>query len=73
MYGSGTPVALDNCLQQDPNITQEDLDSISATTENFVGVLTNEALEEILNSPPGLLYGDYYLRLNYINSNFSFW
>ena len=65
-------VALDNCLQQDPNITQEDLDSIAATTENFVGVLTNEQLEEILNTPPGLLYGDYYLRLNYVNSEFSF-
>ena len=65
-------VSLDNCLQQDPNITQEDLDSITSTTENFVGVLTNEQLEEILNTPPGLLYGDYYLRLNYINSEFSF-
>ena len=65
-------VSLDNCLQQDPNITQEDLDSITSTTENFVGVLTNEQLEEILNDPPGLLYGDYYLRLNYINSEFSF-
>ena len=65
-------VSLDNCLQQDPNITQEDLDSITATTENFVGVLTNEQLEEILTTPPGLLYGDYYLRLNYINSEFSF-
>ena len=28
--------------------------------------LTNEQLEEILNNPPGLLYGDYYLRLNYV-------
>ena len=65
-------VVLNNCLEKDPNITQEDLDSITATTENFVGVLTNEQLEEILNSPPGLLYGNYYLRLNFIDSGFSF-
>ena len=57
---------LNKCLEEDPNITQEDLDSLNATTDNFVGVLTNEQLEEILNNPPGLLYGDYYLRLNYV-------
>lgn len=65
-------VVLNSCLEKDPNITQEDLDSITATTENFVGVLTNEQLEEILNTPPGLLYGNYYLRLNFIDSGFSF-
>tara|TARA_R110002020_G_scaffold207498_1_gene413060 strand:+ start:286 stop:2286 length:2001 start_codon:yes stop_codon:yes gene_type:complete len=59
-------VVLNNCLEKDPNITQADLDDIVATTGNFVGVLTNEQLEEILNNPPGLLYGDYYLRLNYV-------
>lgn len=65
-------VALNSCLEKDPNITQEDLNSITATTENFIGAITNEELEEILNTPPGLLYGDYYLRLNYINTDFSF-
>ena len=65
-------VALNNCLEKDENITQEDLDAIVATTGNFVNVLTNAELEAILNSPPGLLYGDYYLRLNYIDTDFSF-
>ena len=65
-------VALDNCLQQDPNINQDDLDSLTADTTNFVGVLTNEQLEEILTTPPGLLYGDYYLRLEFLPSDFSF-
>ena len=37
-----------------------------STIGNFVEVLTNEDLEKLLNEPPGLLYGDYYLRLNYI-------
>ena len=64
--------ALNKCLEEDPNITQVDLDSLTATTSNFVGDLSEEELTEILNNPPGLLYGDYYLRLNYINSNFSF-
>lgn len=59
-------VALDNCLEKDPNLTQEDLFSGSlAITDNFVGVLTNAELEDILNTPPGLLYGDYYLRLSF--------
>jgi hypothetical protein len=65
-------VALNDCLEKDENITQEDLDTIVATTGNFVDVLTNAELEAILNSPPGLLYGDYYLRLNYIDTDFSF-
>ena len=55
-------VALNTCLEQDPNITQGDLDKLIATTENFVGVLTDEDLNKLLNEPPGLLYGDYYLR-----------
>ena len=59
-------VALDNCLEKDPNLTQEDLFSGSlAITDNFVGVLTNAELEDMLNTPPGLLYGDYYLRLSF--------
>ncbi len=62
-------VVLNDCIEKDPNITAEDLE---ATTENFVGVLTNEALEEILTTPPGLLYGDYYLRLNFLSTDFSF-
>ena len=60
-------VALNNCLEKDPAITQTELNSVVATTGNFVDILTNEALTEILNKPPGLLYGDYYLRLNYVN------
>ena len=66
---------LNNCLEKDPNITQSDLNSIIATTEigDIVEVMTNEELEEILSNPPGLLYGDYYLRLNFINTEeFSF-
>jgi len=66
-------VALNDCLEKDPNITQEDLDSIVATTGNFVDVLTDAELEEILTTPPGLLYGDYYLSLNFIEMpGFSF-
>ena len=57
-------VLLDNCLEKDSNLTPADLASGSlAITDNFVGVLTDEALEEILTTPPGLLYGDYYLSL----------
>ena len=55
-------VVLTNCIEKDPNITTENLQE---TTDNFVGTLTNEALEEILTTPPGLLYGDYYLRLSF--------
>ena len=71
-------VALDVCLQQalnnnDPLITQTVINSINATTGNIVGILSNEALEKMLLEPPGLLYGDYYLRLNFITTNnFSF-
>ena len=65
-------VALNNCLEQDPNITQADLNSLIATTGNFVDILSEEKLTDILNNPPGLLYGDYYLRLNYPQSDFSF-
>ena len=64
---------LNNCLEKDPNITQQDINSLSNTTGNFMGVLTNDELGEILSNPPGLLYGDYYLRLNFINTEvFSF-
>ncbi len=59
-------VALNDCLEKDPNITQSDLDDVVATTGNFVDILTNAELAAILNNPPGLLYGDYYLRLNYV-------
>ena len=53
--------------KKDPNITQDDLkDAREKVDINFVEVLTNEDLEKLLNEPPGLLYGDYYLRLNYI-------
>ena len=55
-------VALNDCLEKDNNITQEDLDSIVATTGNFVNVLSDADLDDILSKPPGLLYGDYYLR-----------
>ena len=60
-------VALNDCLEKDPDITQEDLDSIVDTTGNFVDILTNEELTDILTTPPGLLYGDYYLSLTFIN------
>jgi len=65
-------IALNKCLEEDPNITQIDIDSIVATTGNFVGVMTDEELFNLLSNPPGLLYGDYYLRLNEIPSEFSF-
>jgi len=55
-------VVLNDCIEKDPNITDENLQE---TIGNFVGTLTNEALEEILTTPPGLLYGDYYLRLTF--------
>ena len=60
-------IVLNQCLEEDPNITQMDINSIVATTDNFVGVMTNEELNALLNTPPGLLYGDYYLRLNYLS------
>jgi hypothetical protein len=62
-------VALNICIEKDSNITAEDLE---ATTTNFVGVLTDEELEKILTTPPGLLYGDYYLRLEFPPTDFSF-
>ena len=62
-------VVLTNCIEKDPNITAEDLEETAA---NFVGVLTDAELEEILTTPPGLLYGDYYLRLEFIPTDFSF-
>ena len=69
-------IAINTCAEKDPNLTQEDLEAareeIDADTLEIVEVLTNEDLEELLNKPPGLLYGGYYLRLNYINSEFSF-
>lgn len=65
-------IVLNKCLEEDPNITQMDIDSIVATTDNFVGIMTNEELFKLLSNPPGLLYGDYYLRLNEIPSEFSF-
>mgnify|MGYP003144273352 FL=1 len=55
-------VALTNCIEKDPNITAEDLEE---TATNFVGVITDAELEKILTEPPGLLYGDYYLRLSF--------
>lgn len=62
-------VALNICIEKDPNITADDLE---ATATNFVGVLTDAELEEILTTPPGLLYGDYYLRLEFLPTDFSF-
>ena len=65
--------ALDVCLNADPAITQEILDSVAETTGNFDGVLSATDLNNMLNSSPGLLYGDYYLRLTTIpTNNFSF-
>tara|TARA_R110000782_G_scaffold157127_5_gene249346 strand:- start:118 stop:2052 length:1935 start_codon:yes stop_codon:yes gene_type:complete len=55
-------VVLDECLANDPAVTQDDLDNIDADATNFVGLITNEDLNKLLNEPPGLLYGDYYLR-----------
>ena len=66
-------VAINICAEKDPNLNEDDLiDAAKLIDTNFVEVLTNEDLEKLLNEPPGLLYGDYYLRLNYINSEFSF-
>ena len=65
---------LNKCLEEDPNITQEDFDDIDdlVEEENFIEVLTNAELEKALSEPPGLLYGDYYLRKQLISSEFSF-
>ena len=66
-------VGLDICLNADPNITQAIIDTIVPTTGNFDGVLSATDLNEMLNTSPGLLYGDYYLRLTTIpTDNFSF-
>ena len=70
-------VALDACLEKDPNITQEDLDRAAlpiTDIDDIVEVLTNEDLEDLLTTPPGLLYGDYYLRKEIIPTveEFSF-
>ena len=74
--------ALNKCLEEDPSITQDGdgkfiidnvLFELEATTGNFVEVLTEEDLEVLLLKPPGLLYGDYYLRLTLLNEDdFSF-
>ena len=65
---------LNKCLEEDPNITQEDFDDIDdlVEEEDFIEVLTNAELEKALSEPPGLLYGDYYLRKQLISSEFSF-
>tara|TARA_R110002012_G_scaffold56070_2_gene143427 strand:+ start:3156 stop:5075 length:1920 start_codon:yes stop_codon:yes gene_type:complete len=67
-------VALNDCLEKDPNITQADLDAIVATTGNFVDVLSDAELDALLSNPPGLLYGDYYLRKQIVPTieDFSF-
>lgn len=66
-------VGLDICLNADPNITQATINTVAATTGNFDGVLSATDLNEMLNTSPGLLYGDYYLRLTTIpTDNFSF-
>ena len=73
--------ALNKCLEEDSSITQDDSGNfviggvtltLDATTDNFVGVLTEKDLEDLLSKPPGLLYGDYYLRLRELPSDFSF-
>lgn len=55
-------VVLNGCIEKDPNITS---DNLNATTFELEGVLSEAELEELLNTPPGLLYGDYYLRLSF--------
>ncbi len=55
-------VVLNDCIEKDPNITS---DNLNATTFELEGVLSEAELEELLNTPPGLLYGDYYLRLSF--------
>ena len=55
-------VVLNDCIEKDPNITS---DNLNATTFELEGVLSEAELENILNTPPGLLYGDYYLRLSF--------
>jgi len=66
-------VAINDCAENDPGLNEDDLTAASESIDlNFVEVLTDEQLELLLKEPPGLLYGDYYLRLNYINSEFSF-
>ena len=55
-------VVLNDCIEKDPNITS---DNLNATTFELEGILSEAELENILNTPPGLLYGDYYLRLSF--------
>ena len=77
--------ALNKCLEEDPRVTQDANGNfifngivsnpltLNATTGNFIEVLTEEDLENLLLKPPGLLYGDYYLRLTLLNEDdFSF-
>jgi len=74
--------ALNKCLEEDPSITQDadgnfiingEKFTLEVTTGNFIEVLTEEDLELLLLKPPGLLYGDYYLRLTLLNEDdFSF-
>ncbi len=55
-------VVLNDCIEKDPGITS---DSLLETTFELEGVLSEVDLEKLLNTPPGLLYGDYYLRLSF--------
>ncbi len=55
-------VVLNDCIEKDPNVTS---DNLNATTFELEGVLSEAELEKLLNTPPGLLYGDYYLRLSF--------
>ena len=70
--------SLDECLNNDPNITPEKLAELlvsgSTTAENYTGIITNTELETMLTSTStaGLLYGDYYLKLIFPPSEFSF-
>ena len=56
-------VALNLCIEKDPNINADNLNDLNFEIEG--SGLTEAELEKILLTPPGLLYGDYYLRLSF--------
>jgi len=56
-------VALNICIEKDPNINADNLNDLDFAI--LGSGLTEAELEKILLTPPGLLYGDYYLRLSF--------
>jgi len=56
-------VVLNLCIEKDPNINADNLNDLDFAISG--SGLSEAELEKILLTPPGLLYGDYYLRLSF--------